>query len=48
MKEASLWTAEKFVRALRCAADHVFGSNPAVMGKIGDDDFVQALLELSA
>nr|XP_043640013.1 fructokinase-like 2, chloroplastic [Erigeron canadensis] len=49
MKDA-LWTPEKFVRAPGgCAADVAlclarFGSNAAVMGKIGDDDFGQALL----
>ncbi|XP_076890755.1 fructokinase-like 2, chloroplastic [Bidens hawaiensis] len=49
MKDA-LWAPEKFVRAPGgCAANVAlclarFGSNAAVMGKIGDDDFGQALL----
>ncbi|GJZ92254.1 fructokinase-like 2 protein, chloroplastic [Tanacetum coccineum] len=49
MKDA-LWTPEKFVRAPGGSAADValcltkFGSNAAVMGKIGDDDFGQALL----
>ncbi|KAL8267565.1 hypothetical protein R6Q59_004909 [Mikania micrantha] len=49
MKDA-LWAPEKFVRAPGgCAADVAlclarFGSNAAVMGKIGDDTFGQALL----
>ncbi|KAI3812000.1 hypothetical protein L1987_16700 [Smallanthus sonchifolius] len=49
MKDA-LWDPEKFVRAPGgCAANVAlclarFGSNAAVMGKIGDDDFGQALL----
>ncbi|PWA57343.1 carbohydrate/puine kinase, PfkB, conserved site, Ribokinase-like protein [Artemisia annua] len=49
MKDA-LWTPEKFVRAPGSSAADValcltkFGSNAAVMGKIGDDDFGQALL----
>lgn len=49
MKDA-LWAPEKFVRAPGgCAANVAlclarFGSNAAVMGKIGDDDFGQAML----
>ncbi|KAI3714328.1 hypothetical protein L1987_72925 [Smallanthus sonchifolius] len=49
MKDA-LWDPEKFVRAPGGCASNValclarFGSNAAVMGKIGDDDFGQALL----
>ncbi|KAL4569469.1 hypothetical protein LXL04_025107 [Taraxacum kok-saghyz] len=49
MKDA-LWAPEKFVRAPGgCAGDVAlclakFGSNAALMGKIGDDDFGQALL----
>ncbi|KAI3502526.1 hypothetical protein L1887_30644 [Cichorium endivia] len=49
MKDA-LWAPEKFVRAPGgCAADVAlclakFGSNAALMGKIGDDDFGQAML----
>ncbi|KAK9052198.1 hypothetical protein SSX86_028826 [Deinandra increscens subsp. villosa] len=49
MKDA-LWDPEKFVRAPGgCAANVAlclarFGSNAAVMGKVGDDDFGQALL----
>lgn len=46
----ALWAPEKFVRAPGgCAANVAlclarFGSNAAVMGKIGDDDWGQALL----
>lgn len=49
MKDA-LWDPEKFVRAPGSCAANVaaclarFGSNAAVMGKIGDDEFGQALL----